>query len=124
MPPKKLSKMTGMPQMGAAFSGWQSRVTLTRITQEVVDGLVTDTGRNITFDGTVQPLKPEMLALKPEGMRSWRWLQIHCLTSPDNLSTNDIIVYDGARFKVMDKLDYGLNNYVEYHLVADYEQAD
>lgn len=120
--PKKLSEMSGMPQMSAAFAGWQTRITLSRVVQVVVDGLVNDTESDITFDGTVQPLKAEAIALKPEGLRSWQWLQIHCLTSPSNLSTNDIIVYSGKRFKVMEKLDYGLNNYVEYHLVADYEQ--
>jgi len=119
--PKKLTEMTGMPQMGAAFSGWESDITLTRITQTITAGLVADTETAFTFKGVVQPLAPEKLMLKPENLRSWKWLQVHCFTGANDLATNDQVVFDGQKFKIMAKLDYSLNNYVEYHLIENYE---
>lgn len=117
----KLNELNGMPQMEAAFAGWASVITLKVITQTIVDGFVTDSESNISFQGVIQPLSPNKLYFKPEGQRSFEWLQIHCLNREINLNTNDRIVYNNKRYKVMAKSDYGLNNYIEYHAIEDYE---
>lgn len=119
-----LNQLSGMPQMFAAFLGWGSRITVQIVRQTVIDGLVTQTKTPYSFQGTVQPLKPQEIALKPEGQRSWEWLWIHCLRGPLNLTTNDIITYNGKEYKVMAVKDYSLNNFIEYHLVANYSPAD
>jgi hypothetical protein len=114
-------KGSGMPQMSAAFGGWAQRVTFVRRVQQIVDdGLVSYNDVAFTFRGTVQPLSPKQISLKPEGQRAWEWLQVHCFSNAQ-LEPNDQIVYNGKIFKVMGKLDYSLNGYVEYHLVADYQ---
>lgn len=118
---KPLNQLSGMPQMEVAFSGWTSTFTLQIVSQTVVDGFVTDTSVAVTYNGTIQPLSPEQTALKPDGERSWEWLQIHVIAGQNNLETNDRVVYSGNTFKVMSVKDYTLNNYVEYHLVRDYE---
>ncbi len=109
--------------MGAAFAGWMKPITLIRITQSITDGLVTDNEASITFQGTIQPLSPRMIALKPEGQRAWEWLQIHAFAGSLNLDDNDRISYNDKRFKVMATNDYSLNNYIEYHVVRDYENG-
>lgn len=106
--------------MGAAFLNWFKRISVVKIVQSVVDGLVVETETAITFEGVIQPLSPEKIELKPEGQRSWVWLQIHCKAGSLNLNDNDKIVYNGNRLKVMGKLDYSLNGFVEYHAVQDY----
>ncbi len=116
-----LNQLTGMPKMRAAFAGWKSNITLRVITQTIVDGLVTVDDKDITFKGTIQPLSPQKTALKPEGQRAWRWLQIHCAEGNKNLATNDRIVYAGEVYKVMDILDYSLNGYIEYHATQDFQ---
>lgn len=120
MPAKPLNQLSGMPQMSAAFEGWMIPITLQKIMQEVIDGFVQDETIDITFNGTVQPLSPDAIKLKPEGQRSWEWLQIHCFSGAQNLVTNDRVLYNGKPFKIMAVLDYSLNNYIEYHLVKDY----
>lgn len=107
--------------MKAAFAGWMTKITLIVIQQTVVDGFVIDTESKVTFQGTVQPLSPEQVQLKPDGQRSWQWLQIHCLAGALNLVTNDKFIYNDIRYKIMAVLDYSLNNYVEYHAVRDFE---
>ena len=122
MTAKPLNQLSGMPQLGAAFAGWAQKITLTKRVQIVVNGLTTyGTPQTITFNGVIQPLSPESIALKPEGQRSWQWLQIHCLNGTLGLSTDDQIVYNGVIYKVMAVLDYSLNGYVEYHVIKDFQ---
>jgi len=120
---KKLNEYTGMPQMEAAFEGWMTNFTLQIITQitDANTGFISDSIQSAQYKGTIQPLNPEEVALKPDGQRSWEWLQIHVLKGQHNLKTNDRIRYNDRDFKVMAVKDYSLNNYIEYHLVADYE---
>ncbi len=110
MPPKKINQISGMPQISAAFAGWETSITLVKITQTIVEGFVQDAETEVTFKGVIQPLMPKAIALKPEGQRDWGWLMIHCFTGALNLSTNDKIIYNSQRYKVMAIRDYTLNN--------------
>lgn len=115
-------KGSNMPQMRAAFSGWARRITLTKRTQCVVDGLVQSIDSPFTFRGTIQPLSPKQIMLKPEGERAWQWLQIHCvITNLLPLQPADLITYNNVIYKVMGQIDYSLNGYVEYHAVQDFQ---
>ena len=112
---------SGMPQINAAFSGWFSRITLLKNIDEVNNGIVTKKKIPISFYGTIQPLSAREISLKPEGQRSWTWLQIHCKAQATLLIPGDQITYSGDIFKVMGLKDYSLNGYVEYHLARDYQ---
>lgn len=120
---KTLDQLSGMPQMKAAFAGWTKPITLKVLEQTVVDGFIQDSERLFTFAGTIQPLSPNKIMLKPEGQRSWEWLQIHCVASSTDLKTNDRIVYNSRHYKIMAVNDYQLNNFVEYHAVYDYQDG-
>lgn len=118
---KTLDQFSGMPQMGAALSGWSTPITLIVITQEIIDGFVTNFEKKVSFKGVIQPLSPRKLELKPEGQRTWKWLQIHCLSGSLKLKAGDKILYAGERFKLMADNDFSLNNFNEYHVVKDYQ---
>lgn len=121
---KKIDNFSGMPQMEAAFAGWAQNIVLGLVSQGISsDGDSVSTVQDITFFGIIQPLSIKQLANKPEGSRSWKWLQIHAFNGSLNLRTNDLITYKGKTYKVMGINDYSLNNYIEYHVVADYEVA-
>lgn len=115
--------ISGMPVMSAAFAGWMKSISLKVITQTIDNGLVTDSETTVSFTGTIQPLSPEQIMLKPEAQRSFQWLQIHVKTGSSELSSNDRIEYSGKKYKVMQKLDYSLNGFFEYHAIEDYEVA-
>lgn len=116
-----LNTLSGMPQMTRAFGGWQSKITMARRKQTILNGLVTNVDTPFSFQGTVQPLSARQIALKPEGQRAFTWLQVHCFSSNANLSTNDRVIYNKAAYKVMALKDYSLNGYIEYHLVEDFQ---
>ena len=115
---------SGMPQMNTTLQWWQVPLTLVKITQNVVDGDLVTTEKQIKFQGVWQPLKDEALELKPEGQRSWEWIWIHAVASQLNLETADKVIFQNKRYKVVQKKDYGLNSFVEYQLVRDYEETE
>lgn len=115
---------SGMPQMNATLQYWQVPLTLVKITQNVVEGDFVTTEKQIKFQGVWQPLKDEALELKPEGQRSWEWIWIHAVASQLNLETADKVIFQNKRYKVVQKKDYGLNSFVEYQLVRDYEETE
>ena len=119
-----LANLTNMPNMANTLSGWQAPLQLVRITQTMSEGDVEYSEELITFQGVWQPLKDEQLQFKPEGQRSWSWFWIHAVAGTLNLNTADKIIFNGERYKVMDKKDYSLNGFVEYHVVRDYEQRN
>jgi len=124
MPPKPLNQISGMPQMSAAFAGWTTRLVLKTVTQTVVDGFVQDATTDLNVLGTWQPLSPDEIALKPDGQRSWAWYDLHIEGSVLLFATNDRVIYNDLKYKIMAVKDYTLNNYAEYHLVLDYQAAE
>lgn len=119
-----LATLTNMPNMSTTLNGWEAPLSLIRITQTVDNGDVETVEEHINFQGVWQPLKDEQLQFKPEGQRSWEWFWIHAKAGTLNLNTADKIIFNGDRYKVMDKKDYTLNGFVEYHVIRDYEQRD
>ena len=115
---------SGMPQMSETLNGWEVPLTLVKVTQSIVDGdLITDE-KTYNFQGVWQPLSAEQLSLLPEGQRSWENVWIHCKSSQLNLETADKVIFNNRRYKITQKKDYGLNGYVEYMLIRDYEEQE
>lgn len=115
--------LTKMPQMRNTLNGWEVPINLVKITQNISEGVSTLTEENISFMGVWQPLRAEQLQSKPEGQRSWTWYWIHAKTGELNLDTADKIIFNGKRYKVMNKKDYDLNGFVEYEVILDYENS-
>lgn len=109
-----------MPSVRETIMGWFRPLTLSKVIQRTVDFETVETEIPIKTQGTVQPFSPSMLQLKPEGTRSWEWLQIHA--TPDlQLETEDVIRYKGTQYRVMFSNGYEENGFVEYHVVNDYQ---
>lgn len=119
----KKATSSGMPQISAAFGGWMTKIILLKHTEKVVNGFVERCDTPIQFSGTMQPLSARAISLKPEGQRSWTWLQLHCFALSVNLIPGDRVTWNGDEYKVMELKDYSLNGYIEYHLVRDYQNG-
>jgi len=109
-----------IPKIQFALNGWESPITMIKVTQSIVDYVTVETKESISFKGVIQPLTAEALQVKPLEQRSWEWLMIHTRINIE-LQTNDLIEYEGKQYKVMFEKNYSLNNYYEYHLVKNYE---
>jgi len=112
---------SNMPKIVNALDGWQDELTIVRVTESWSGGDKVETTENIGITGTIQPLSPKQVSLKPEGQRAWKWYQIHDYTRVSNLDTSDRIIIEGKKYKVMAINDYSRNNYIEYHIIEFYE---
>lgn len=107
--------------MSNTLTGWEVPLSLKKIKQSIVDGDAVKTEETIHFQGVFQPLKDEQLQSKPEGQRSWSWYWIHARSGTLNLNTQDKIIFENKRYKVMAVKDYSLYGYIEYQVIRDYE---
>lgn len=112
----------GLPQMGATLNGWEVPLELIRIKQSIVDGDAVKTEEHIEFLGVWQPLRDDELQSKPEGQRSWSWYWIHAKSGSLNLQTQDKIIFQDKRYKVMAVKNYNIYGYITYEVVLDYEK--
>ena len=121
----KINQMNGLlPDVSDVLNGWEIPITANYVTQTVVDGIVTDVAMKKFIKGLKQPLKPEDVALKDEGQRSWSWNQIHIRESLyGELFTTQILTINGVNYKIKAKSDWVLNGYREYHAILDYEDG-
>ena len=115
---------SGMPNMRETLTEWEVPLTLIKITQDVIDGDLSTAETTYNFMGVFQPLSAEQLNLLPEGQRSWENVWIHCKSSQLNLETASKVIFNGKRYKITQKKDYGLNGYVEYMLIRDFEETE
>lgn len=115
------SLKNGMPNMRNTLNGWEVPLSLIRVKQSIVDGDAVKSEEFIRFLGVWQPLRDEELQFKPEGQRSWEWIWIHAKSGTLNLQTQDKVIFNNKRYKIMNVKDYSLNGFIEYHLVRDYE---
>ena len=110
--------------MASTLTGWEVPLTLVKITQDIIDGDAVKTETEIRFLGVFQPLRDEELQFKPEGQRSWAWYWIHAKSGTLDLKTQDKIIFQGKKYKVMTVKDYGLNGFIEYEIILDYEDTE
>lgn len=119
----KVSDANSQPFMGAAFACWTSPLVFQLLREQIINGEVKDILTPINCKGVVQPLEARKLYLKPEGQRSFMWLQVHIVGQQTEIRNNDRIDYKSRRYKVMALLDYSINNYTELHLIEDFQHA-
>ena len=118
---RKLSQ-SNLPNMSQTIIGWFQPITFVKLSRSVVDyeQVLTETRSNT--QGVVQPYKPEPLEIQQYGTQSWIWQDVHCLPNV-TLKTDEIIVYQNIRYKVLYKKDYTEYGYVEYMLCETFEGA-
>lgn len=115
-----LSSNSGtLPNMESTLLNYFQKLTFTTITKTTVNFEVVETETSVSFMGVRQPFSPQMLLMKPEGERSWKWEMIH--STPDLvLVVDDRITFGSVKYRVMQRLDYTEYGYLEYHIIADY----
>ena len=109
-----------MPNMGMAVAAWMQPLSFVLVGKEIVDHVETETFVTKRTFGVRAPLKPQELAIKPEGQRAWHWEKIHAHPNLA-LSVDDIIVFGELRYRVMGKSDYAEYGYIEYEICEGYD---
>ncbi len=119
----RLNQNTGtLPDMEDAMRSWFQPMIFTRVQKTVKNSLVVETKTDISFSGVWQPFTAQQLKQMPEGQREWKWFTVHAQIGL-SLKPDEIVIYLGNSYRVMEKLDYEIYGYNEYHLVEDYTTA-
>lgn len=112
---------SNLPNMSNTIKGWFLNISFEYVEryQEGADW-VEGTPQIINTKGVVRPPSDENLKIYPEGAWSWQWLQIHCLPNAD-MATNNYVIYDDVKYKIMQKKDYRKYGYIRYTLLEAYK---
>ena len=114
---------SGLPQVGEVLPSWFQTMTFDVVTKTIVNYEVKETLTTITTQGVRQPMSAQQLSIKPEGQRAWRWETLHCL--PDvKLQVDDIVIFDGIKYRVMQRWNWAEYGYLEYHICQAYEEKN
>lgn len=120
---------SGQPIMSEAILDWFRPMTIGVVTAEIqgsddptMDGVAKSIVRFVTTNGCVQPGKATKLDIQAGGERSWASCVMH--TTPDfNLDTDNVVLIEDTRYRIMEARDFSVNGYIRYELAEDYERA-
>ncbi len=104
------------PDMSGAFWNWTEPIQFNVVRTDAVDYEAVDTPENqIVFDGTMEPIKPRDLLIKPEGERKFNYWT---LWTEQELKP-DAIIQDEAGFtyRVTSKSDWRSGDYQQYEIM-------
>lgn len=118
---KPVNQASQLPQMTDALFSWFIKMTLDRITTEIINYETVETRTTIKTRGVLQPMSMTKLKLKPEGQTHWKWHTLHSDPSL-NLEFNDVIVFKDIEYRVLGKFYYEDYGYFEYDLVSDWRE--
>ena len=117
---KPLSQQnTCLPNVSTTLFNWFKEITFTLIRKNIIDFEDVEVETNSSFIGVVQPFNTQQLIIRTEGQRKWKWYMIHALPNLI-LKNDDVIIIDSIRYRVMERMDYKEEGYVQYNIVEDY----
>lgn len=107
-----------VPDVSGALRDWFQPMTFTKIVKSVLNFKLVETVTNVDFLGVVDP-GSQPLKMMTNGQRKWN--SFTCYTQPGvPLEPDDVVVYLGTRYRVKNKFDYTIYQYVRYELEQDF----
>lgn len=117
----KLDQITGsVPNVSGAMMDWFQKMTFVEVKKEMVNFQVCEIPYQVEFQGVWQPFSAQQLAMKPESQQAWSWFMVHTQTNLE-LKLDDVFLYQAQQYRIMQKLNYMIYGYYEYHIVEDYK---
>jgi hypothetical protein len=110
-----------LPQMGEVLLEWFQPMSFTTIVKSVVNFNLVEVETAVTTMGVRQPAGAQVVAMYPRGQRTWKYETIHSLPFTPTLSPDDVIVFNGTRYRVLGKVDYTEYGYIEHHITQDFQ---
>ena len=108
------------PQLGDTLRALFQPVTMVRITKEQQQSQIVEKPTPFIQRAVVQPFHGRKLQIMEQGERHWNWSTIQ--STPDLLlATDDIIVVNGAPYRVMADKDFTQFGTVTYYVIRDYD---
>lgn len=116
---REVGALSAVPNAGPSMRAWFQRITLVKVRKQIIDFEEKEVREPFTTSGVIQPLSTRELEMKPEGQRAWEWQMLHCETGL-TLIPDEIVEYNGVKYRVMGQKGYAAYGYLYYELVNDY----
>lgn len=115
------SALAGLPDVETSLSGVVYPISVYRVSKSIVDGFLQEIETKTETEGVIQPLSAQQIAIKPEGQRAWKWMELHCRANLI-LKPDDIVAIDGVKYRVTAVYDYRQYGFMHYELAQNYEE--
>lgn len=110
-----------LPNLNNAVLAWAQQLEFVVMSKSIEDFEIKESFLVYKVLGTKQPLKPQRLAIKPEGQRAWKWFELH-LSPQARINIDDVIQFGGCdQFRVMAKEDFSEYGYIRYEVAQGFE---
>lgn len=109
-----------LPNVSSAVEAWSQPLVVVVIAKHQDDYLTVENRSTVKTRGTFMPMRAQQVALKVEGERAWRWYSLFCSPTLD-VGTDDAVIIEGVKCRVMGKKDFSQYGCFEYELVEDYK---
>lgn len=113
-----------IPQMGVTLADWFQKLTFGQVTKSIIGYQVDETITEINFWGLVMPDSGRDLDVRPSGERQWNTITVYAQSAPSSaimgLIPDDVIVFQGTRYRVMKKQNFAIYGYVRFSLTENY----
>lgn len=118
---KTLCQTNDLPDVGMVVETFLQRLRIGIVQKTTIAGRTQEVPVWRSVMGSCQPMS-ENLAVRKEGERSWRWYVFHF--EPDVcLETDDVIIFQGTKYRIMEKENWGQYGFIRYNAVEDYTPA-
>lgn len=114
--------VSSVPNIGQSLRAWFQKITLIKVKKIINDFEISESRIPFTTNGVIQPLSGRQLEMKPEGQRSWDWLELHCENGL-TLTTDEVVEYRGTKYRIIQQKAYTAYGYAYYQMVNDYGRA-
>lgn len=107
-----------IPQVSSVFLNWTEQVQMKVIQKEAVDlELSEKTLAVVTYEAVMQPMPPQKVERKPEGLRTWKWWESWSTTELEV----DTVVQDpaGVQYRVQSKQDWSQGGFFHYEMTEE-----
>lgn len=117
-----LDKITGsLPNVSGALLDWFQPITFILIKKTTVNFKLVEERSNYTFMGVVESQTAQQLQMKPEGQRSWNYINVWALPNVA-LKVDEVFCYQEKEYRVLRKNDWSQYGYAEFECVEDYKR--
>ncbi len=114
--------MPALPNLNNAVMAWAQQLEFVVVSKDIENFEIGENYVTRRVLGTKQPLKPQRLAIKPEGQRAWKWFELH-ISPQVKIQVDDIIRFGcGDQYRVMGKEDFSEYGYCYYEICQGFEE--
>jgi hypothetical protein len=108
-----------LPNVQDAMTNWFQPIVFVLVKKSVVNFELNEVQTQIRFQGVIESTTPTQLMMKPEGQRSWNFINIWAY--PDLiLNIDEVFQYNEKNYRVIIKNDWSQYGYVYYEAAEFY----